>query len=65
MESTSNLKIESQRNTLQGDAEAPPVEHALESHDVVQLEAFLDRKEWIGDKIKVRNSDRLLLAAAD
>ncbi|KZT41118.1 hypothetical protein SISSUDRAFT_1126688 [Sistotremastrum suecicum HHB10207 ss-3] len=54
MESTS--KIEPQRNTLQGDAETPPVEHALESHDVVQLEAFLDRKEWIGDKIKFLES---------
>lgn len=26
---------------------------ALESHEVIELQAFIERKEWIEDKIKV------------
>ncbi len=29
-------------------------EQALESHEVIELQAFIDRKEWIEEKIKVR-----------
>ncbi len=29
-------------------------EQALESHEVIELQAFSERKEWIGEKIKVR-----------
>jgi hypothetical protein len=31
-------------------------EQALESHEVMELQAFSERKEWIIDKIKVRGS---------
>ena len=29
-------------------------EEALESHEVIELQAFIERKEWIEEKIKVR-----------
>ena len=29
-------------------------EQPLESHEVIELQAFSERKEWIGEKIKVR-----------
>jgi len=29
-------------------------EQALESHEVIELQAFSERKEWIAEKIKVR-----------
>jgi hypothetical protein len=31
-------------------------EQALDSHEVMELQAFSERKEWIVDKIEVRNS---------
>lgn len=30
-------------------------ELSLESHEVVELQAFIERKDWIVEKIKVRN----------
>ena len=36
-------------------------EQALESHEVMELQAFSERKEWIVDKIEVRNSVSPLL----
>jgi hypothetical protein len=29
-------------------------EQPLESHEVIELQAFSERKEWIGEKIEVR-----------
>jgi hypothetical protein len=29
------------------------ISEALESHEVIELQAFIERKEWIEDKIKV------------
>jgi hypothetical protein len=34
-------------------------EQPLESHEVMELQAFSERKEWIIDKIKVRGSATL------
>lgn len=32
------------------------MEDSLESHEVIELHAFLERKEWIDEKIKVLSS---------
>jgi hypothetical protein len=34
-------------------------EQALESHEVMELQAFSERKEWIVDKIKVHSSAQI------
>jgi len=33
-----------------------PEEQALESHEVIELQTFSERKAWIEEKIKVRSS---------
>ena len=32
------------------------LEESLETHEVIELQAFIERKEWIDDKIKVRTA---------
>lgn len=45
----------SQNNDMEEPAEhARSVEQPLESHEVIELQAFSERKEWIMEKIKVR-----------
>lgn len=44
-------------DTVSEDACNPQVseEETLESHEVIELQAFSERKAWIEEKIKVRN----------
>jgi len=35
-------------------------EQALETHEVLELQTFIDRKAWIEDRIKVRMASLLL-----
>ena len=44
------------QNPATEEAAEPSGEQALESHEVMELQAFSERKEWILDKIKVRSS---------
>ena len=52
--------LASHRSQLQ-DASYEPSERngeqALESHEIIELQAFSERKVWIGEKIKVRVTD--------
>lgn len=44
----------SQRKNAASDENSEQDEQPLESHEVVELQAFIERKEWIGEKINVR-----------
>ena len=58
-DSLENL-LASHRSQLQDASDEPSEqnsEQALESHEVIELQAFSERKVWIGEKIKVRVTD--------
>lgn len=57
--STSTTLVHDQRGDVAktGDVQPPPksdLEESLETHEVVELQSFLRRKEWIDEKIQVR-----------
>lgn len=57
--STSTTLVHDQRGDITdtGDVQTPSkgnLEESLESHEVVELQSFLRRKEWIEEKIQVR-----------
>lgn len=45
----------SSETTLRHEHDDDGEEHALDSHEVIELQAFSERKDWIMDKIKVRS----------
>ena len=55
--SESIRKLEERVNTIVGtnvSSEDVREDDQLESHEVVELQAFIERKEWIEDRITVR-----------
>lgn len=56
----SNTSSVSQTNSESMKIDGNTEEQALESHEVIELQTFSERKAWIEEKIKVRVENHLI-----